>query len=78
MVGYSRADKMTSLAIKERAQIKAAAGVGGVTDLAQLHKERRQFTGKGMEELSVGDRNEYKKRSAWYWPQKSPFLHSPW
>lgn len=40
MLGYSRGGMMTYLAIKKGAEIKAAAVVGGITDLIQLYKER--------------------------------------
>jgi len=62
---------MTYLAIKEGAPIKAAAVVGGLSDLLQF------FEGKGKDKMKyvirelVGpDIEEYKKRSAYDWPER--------
>ncbi len=62
---------MTYLAIKEGAPIKAAAVVGGVSDLLQLYRKK----GKNKLDYIIGklvgpDIEEYKKRSACYWPER--------
>ena len=71
MLGFSRGGMMTYLAIKEGAPIKAAAVVGGLSDLLQF------FEGKGKDKMKsvirelVGpDIEEYKKRSAYDWPER--------
>lgn len=70
MYGISRGGMMTYLAIKEGAKIRAAAVVGGVTDLIQTYKEREEAMKKVIKELVGLDRTEWKKRSAYYWPEK--------
>lgn len=74
MLGYSRGGMMTYLAIKKGAEIKAAAVVGGITDLIQLYKERESGMKRVLKELVGGSpkrkRREYKKRSVYYWPEK--------
>jgi len=70
MLGFSRGGMMTYLAIKEGARIKAAAVVGGMTDLIQTYEERGDKMKKVIEELVGRNKNEYKKRSAYYWPEK--------
>ena len=58
-------------AIKNGAKIKAAAVVGGLTDLIQWDKERESIGEKVLEQLiSPHNCEEYKKRSAYYWPEK--------
>jgi dipeptidyl aminopeptidase/acylaminoacyl peptidase len=71
MLGFSRGGMMTYLAIKEGAPIKAAAVVGGLSDLLQF------FEGKGKDrmkhvirELVGPDIEEYRKRSANDWPER--------
>jgi dipeptidyl aminopeptidase/acylaminoacyl peptidase len=71
MLGFSRGGMMTYLAIKEGAPIKAAAVVGGLSNLLQF------FEGKGKDKMKyvirelVGpDIEEYKKRSACEWPER--------
>ncbi len=70
MLGFSRGGMMTYLAIKNDAKIKAAAFVGGVTDLGQNYNEREEAMKKVIRELIGMDKNEWKKRSAYYWPEK--------
>lgn len=70
MYGISRGGMMTYLAIKEGAKIRAAAVVGGITDLIQTYKEREEAMKKVITELMGSDRTEWKKRSAYYWPEK--------
>ena len=70
MLGFSRGGMMTYLAIKEGAKIKAAAVVGGITDLNQTYKEREEAMRNVIRELVGMDRNEWEKRSAYYWPEK--------
>ena len=71
MLGFSRGGMMTYLAIKEGAPIKAAAVVGGLSDLLQF------FEGEGKDrmkhvirELVGPDMEEYRKRSASDWPER--------
>ncbi|SFF57211.1 Prolyl oligopeptidase family protein [Halobacillus alkaliphilus] len=72
MLGLSRGGMMTYLAIKEGVDIKAAAVVGGITDLFNFYKER--VVVRGMLDELVGDpeenRDAFKKRSAVYWPDQ--------
>jgi dipeptidyl aminopeptidase/acylaminoacyl peptidase len=70
MYGISRGGMMTYLAIKEGADIKAAAVVGGVTDLVQTYKEREEGMKKVITELVGINRDNWKKRSVYYWPEK--------
>lgn len=84
MLGFSRGGMMTYLAIKHGAEIKAAAVVGGVTDLIQTYNEREEgmkidepyglfayiFYHNVIQDLVGMDKNEWKKRSAFYWPEK--------
>ncbi len=70
MYGISRGGMMTYLAIKEGADIKAAAVVGGITDLIQTYEQRGEGMKKVIRELVGMDRDEWKKRSACYWPEK--------
>ena len=71
MLGFSRGGMMTYLAIKEGAEVKAAAVVGGVTDIIQWDKERDDIGEKVLEELiRPPNKEEYKKRSAYYWPEQ--------
>jgi dipeptidyl aminopeptidase/acylaminoacyl peptidase len=71
MLGFSRGGMMTYLAIKEGVPIKAAAVVGGLSNLLQF------FEGKGKDKMKyvirelVGpDIEEYRKRSANDWPER--------
>ena len=71
MLGYSRGGMMAYLAIKEGIDIKAAAVVGGVTDIIQWDKEREHIGEKVLEQLIWPiNKEEYMKRSAYYWPEK--------
>lgn len=70
MLGFSRGGMMTYLAIKQGAEIKAAAVVGGITDLIQTYREREEGMKKVIEELVGFSKKEYKERSAYYWPEK--------
>ncbi len=70
MLGFSRGGMMTSLAIKHGAEIKAAAVVGGITDLGQTYNERTEPMKKVIRELVGVDKTEWEKRSPYYWPEK--------
>lgn len=70
MLGFSRGGMMTYLAIKHGAEIKAAAVVGGVTDIEQNYNEREDAMKKVIRELIGMDRNAWKSRSSYYWPAK--------
>jgi dipeptidyl aminopeptidase/acylaminoacyl peptidase len=70
MLGYSRGGMMTYLAIKNGADIKAAAVVGGVTDLGQTFNDREEGMKRVIKELVGMDKKEWEKRSAYYWPEK--------
>jgi dipeptidyl aminopeptidase/acylaminoacyl peptidase len=70
MLGYSRGGMMTYLAIKHGAEIKAAAVVGGGTDMAQTYNEREEGMKRVIRKLVGTDRTEWEKRSAYYWPEK--------
>ncbi len=69
MLGASRGGMMTYLAIKRGAEIKAAAVVGGVTDLFMSADDREDMK-KVIRELVGMDKKEWQKRSAVYWPEK--------
>ena len=61
---------MTYLAIKEGAQIKAAAVVGGIVDLIQWEIDRPSLGEEVLRQLvKLPSIDEYKKRSAIYWPE---------
>ena len=70
MVGISRGGMMTYLAMKQNADIKAAAVVGGVTDLEQTYYERDVVMKNVIRELVGMNKSEWGKRSAIYWPEK--------
>ncbi len=71
MLGFSRGGMMAYLAIKEGIDIKAAAVVGGITDLIQWDQEREHIGEKVLEQLIWPiNQEEYMKRSAYYWPEK--------
>jgi len=74
MLGYSGGGMMSYIAIKNKIGIKAGAIVGGVTDLIQLYNERGPDMKNVLIELIGGTpttkENEYKNRSAVYWPEK--------
>jgi len=70
MLGASRGGMMTYLAIKAGADIRAAAVISGFTDLFQTYQERDDKMKKVLRELVGNDDNEYKIRSACYWPEK--------
>ena len=71
MLGFFRGGMMTYLAIKAGAPIKAAAVVGGVTDLIQWEIDR-PIVGEEILQPLIKPANveNYKKRSAFYWPEK--------
>ncbi|WP_169713586.1 alpha/beta hydrolase family protein [Paludifilum halophilum] len=70
MLGYSRGGMMTYRAIREGVDIRAAAIVGGVSDLKQLYEEKNVF--RSPLSKMVGDpllnEDQYKTRSAVEWP----------
>jgi dienelactone hydrolase len=74
MLGYSRGGMMTYIAITMTDKIKAAAVVGGVTDLIQMYNEREEEMKQVCIELIGGTPEEkeaeYQKRSAYFWPEK--------
>ncbi len=74
MLGYSRGGMMTYIAISITDKIKAAAVVGGVTDLIQMYNEREEEMKQVCIELIGGTPEEkeaeYQKRSAYFWPEK--------
>lgn len=70
MLGYSRGGMMTYLAIKHGAEIKAAAVVGGITDVEQAYNEREEGMKRVIRSLVGMDKGEWEKRSAVYWPEK--------
>jgi dipeptidyl aminopeptidase/acylaminoacyl peptidase len=70
MLGYSRGGMMTCLAIKNGAPIKAAAVVGGISDLLLACENRPRMKRMLEKELIGTDREEYLKRSAASWPEK--------
>jgi len=74
MLGYSRGGMMTYIAVTETDRIKAAAVVGGITDLIQGYYEREQGMKQVLIELVGGTPEqkeaEYKERSAYFWPEK--------
>jgi len=70
MLGYSRGGMMTYLAIKNGAEIEAAAVVGGITDLGQMYSERGNDMKKVIRDLVGMDKTEWEKRSVYYWPEK--------
>lgn len=73
MLGYSRGGMMTYIAITMTDKVKAACVIGGITDLIQWFNERLDM-GSVLIELIGGTpeekENEYKKRSAYYWPEE--------
>lgn len=74
MLGYSRGGMMTYLAIKNGADINAAAVVSGITDLIQTYKERDFIMKITLKSLIGGTPDthpeKYKNRSAFFWPDK--------
>lgn len=70
MLGFSRGGMMTCLAIKHNAEIKAAAVVGGITDIEQFYNEREERIKNMILKLVGSDVAEWQKRSAVYWPEK--------
>jgi len=70
MWGISRGGMMTYLAIKYGAEIKAAAAVGGITDLGQLYHERGDDMKDVIIQLVGTKKEEWEKRSAYYWPER--------
>ena len=69
MLGYSRGGMMTYLSIKHGADIKAAAVVGGLTDVEQAYN-RDEGMKRVIRSLVGMDKGEWEKRSAVYWPEK--------
>jgi len=73
MVGFSRGGMMTYMAITMTDKIKAACVVAGITDLSQLYNDRpdvRQILIELIGGTPEEKENEYKERSAYYWPEK--------
>jgi dipeptidyl aminopeptidase/acylaminoacyl peptidase len=71
MLGFSRGGMMTYLAIKEGAPVRAAAVVGGLSDLVQFFQEAGKDNMKRVMRQLVGpDIEGLKKRSAFEWPEK--------
>jgi dipeptidyl aminopeptidase/acylaminoacyl peptidase len=70
MLGASRGGMMTYLAIKHGADIRAAAVVGGVTDLGKAYNASGEKMRRVIRELVGIDRTEWEKRSAVYWPEQ--------
>ena len=71
MLGFSRGGMMTYLAIKEGAPVRAAAVVGGLSDLVQFFQEPGKDNMKQVIRQLVGpDIEGFKKRSAFEWPEK--------
>ncbi|WP_170109663.1 alpha/beta hydrolase family protein [Melghirimyces profundicolus] len=73
MLGFSRGGMMTYLAIKQGAEVRAAAVIGGVSDLTALYEQSGDVFRNPLNKL-VGDplldAEEYKERSAVEWPGK--------
>ena len=71
MLGFSRGGMMTYLAIKEGAAIRAAAVVGGLSDLVQFFQGPGKNNMKQVIRRLVGpDVEALRERSAHYWPEK--------
>jgi dipeptidyl aminopeptidase/acylaminoacyl peptidase len=70
MLGYSRGGMMTYLAIKNGVQVRAAAVVGGITDIEQTYQERESGMKHVIEELVGRNERDWKERSAYYFPEK--------
>jgi len=74
MLGYSRGGMMTYIATSMTEKVKAVAVVGGVTDCIQNYNERDE----GMKQVYIDlvggtpeeKEAEYKKRSAYFWPER--------
>jgi dipeptidyl aminopeptidase/acylaminoacyl peptidase len=70
MLGYSRGGMMTYQAIRNNPNIKAAAVIGGVSDLFDCYNNREEAMKRILERLvghPVRNREEYIKRSAVHW-----------
>jgi len=70
MIGASRGGMMTYMATRNSIDIKAAAVIGGVSDLVQAYTDRLDM--RDMLKALIGGtpkelKNEYIKRSAVYW-----------
>ena len=74
MLGYSRGGMMTYIAITKTDRVKAAAVVGGVSNLIQMYDEREQAMKQVCIDLVGGTPQvkeaEYEKRSAYFWAEK--------
>lgn len=70
MLGYSRGGMMTYLAIKKGAKIRAAAVVGGITDIEQTYRERETGMKRVIEELVGTKKSDWRDRSAYYFAEK--------
>ena len=71
MLGFFRGGMMTYLAIKEGAPIRAAAVVGGITDLIQWEIDKPSVGTEILQQLiNPANVENYKKRSAFYWPER--------
>lgn len=79
MLGYSRGGMMAYLAAKLGAPLKAAAVIGAPTDLIDTYRSRDDIR-EAFHKLLGGPpsacKDEYIRRSAYYWPEKlaTPFL----
>jgi len=73
MLGFSRGGMMTLLSIKAGANIRAAAIVGAMTDLAATYREEKSWLRRlGLRFLigaPVDESEAYKQRSAVYWAE---------
>ena len=73
MLGFSRGGMMSYLAIKEDIDVDAAVIIGGDTDLIQAYNRRSGM--RNVMNSLIGCKpkeckNQYIKRSAYYWPEK--------
>jgi dipeptidyl aminopeptidase/acylaminoacyl peptidase len=73
MLGFSRGGMMTYLAIRDGAPIRAAAVVGGVSDLSALAAYRPEFLriwGRLMPDFDTNSRSLMRERSAVLWADR--------
>jgi dienelactone hydrolase len=70
MYGFSRGGMMTYLSIKHGAGIKAAAVVGGLTDIKETYESREEAKKRVFQEILGMDQNEWEKKSAVCWPDR--------
>jgi dipeptidyl aminopeptidase/acylaminoacyl peptidase len=71
MLGFSRGGMMTYQALKERAPVRAAAVIAGISDMflfAQMRPDaEKKILSKVIPQLKVNKHHEYAKRSATHW-----------